>query len=614
MTNKNDIFFLIFVSFLLYLPKWLISYFYFEETSSIKVIFESVTDGYHYFPLVKYLAIFEFNNSFSPFIEDLENVMLPFYSVAIPSIFYKFVGSFSFIIIEYIFIFLFILTLYKIFNLYYSRELSIFYALVIFVTPIVFSLFPVSDLTYLKIIKDDIFTLRFPRPLITSWFLFIFLYIILSLEKKEFFTKKNFFILGIILGVTLSSFYYFFFLQVSILIIYLFYRYKLSIFSKLLQNWKSTIILILTLIIIISPMIINMNAHEEDYTRRLGIISLNIEQKIILIKYYLSAYLKIELIISLILSTLLVLTLNFKKFYNYKLTNIFYIFFVSSLTAPLLFILLTNKSGILYHFNNTVIIFLFLLILIIIFNFISRLPLKYLQTKIINLASIFLIICCILTNIFKAVPLNQNEIVKERNEFNDLSKIILKKYNLKESTLLTFDDRFMVWAVLNDIKYLNLTYFILSPKKDEMIEDDLIKSFKLLNLDKKEFSSFISNKKSSWRYINYNLSNFFFYKYMANPIKTFNDSKNFSDEINEYIMKSSPINFQQTIIPNDELVRLENKFAKTTLNKFNYPDIIILNKKNKFLQNVNSIDNYCKIYKKEFFVMFIKKEASDNCQ
>ena len=79
-------------------------------------------------------------------------------------------------------------------------------------------------------------------------------------------------------------------------------------------------------------------------------------------------------------------------------------------------------------------------------------------------------------------------------------------------------------------------------------------------------------------------------------------------------MKSSPINFQQTIIPNDELVRLENKFAKTTLNKFNYPDIIILNKKNKFLQNVNSIDNYCKIYKKEFFVMFIKKEASDNCQ
>jgi len=79
---------------------------------------------------------------------------------------------------------------------------------------------------------------------------------------------------------------------------------------------------------------------------------------------------------------------------------------------------------------------------------------------------------------------------------------------------------------------------------------------------------FIENKKSSWRYINYDLSTFFFYKYMANPIKTYNNSQNFSNEVSEYIKNSSPINFQQSIIPNEELERLRNKFLKTKLNNF----------------------------------------------
>ena len=172
--------------------------------------------------------------------------MLPFYSIFIPSLFYKFIGSFSFIVVEYLSVFLFLLILYKIFNLYYSKELSILYSLIIFVMPIFFSLLPIGDLTYFKLIKNEIFTLRFPRPLITSLYLFVFLYFITSLEKVEFFTKKNFFILGVILATTLSSFYYFFFLQISVLILYIFYRYKYSFLDKLFKNWKSLLILFLS--------------------------------------------------------------------------------------------------------------------------------------------------------------------------------------------------------------------------------------------------------------------------------------------------------------------------------------------------------------------------------
>ena len=56
---------------------------------------------------------------------------------------------------------------------------------------------------------------------------------------------------------------------------------------------------------------------------------------------------------------------------------------------------------------------------------------------------------------------------------------------------MTFDNRFMVWGVLNNIKYLNITNFIMTPKKDQMIEDDMIKSFKFLNIDSDGFNEFI---------------------------------------------------------------------------------------------------------------------------
>ena len=67
-------------------------------------------------------------------------------------------------------------------------------------------------------------------------------------------------------------------------------------------------------------MFINMSFHEEDYTRRLGLISLNLDQKKVLLVYYLTAYLRIEFLIFLSLSTLYIGFINLKK--NYKLVYI----------------------------------------------------------------------------------------------------------------------------------------------------------------------------------------------------------------------------------------------------------------------------------------------------
>lgn len=612
MSYRKNILFFALISFLFFSSRWFPSYFLFSETASVKIILESIIDGYYYFPLVKYLSIFDFNNSFSPNHMDLGNLMLPFYSVFVHSFFYKFLGSFSFILVEFLSIFIFFIIIFSLFKRFYSQEISILFSIIIFSIPIIISVLPISEITSFKIIKNNIFSLRFPRPLITSLYLFFFIYLIASFEKKEFINKKNFSILGIIFALTLSSFYYFFFLQIVITFLYLLYRYKSSFLKKLLINWNSILILIFTFLIFSIPLIINILSHENDYSQRLGIININFEQKIILIKYFFTRYLKAEFLAILITSSVYIFYINNKKIQNYKLINLFYLFFISSAITPIFFILITTKTGILFHFSNTIIIFAFLLVLVILFNLFDKISQKLFNNKIITTLSVLLIITSISLNIYKISNTTEDKI-KERLEFNKISKLILQNHILTESTLMTFDNRFMVWSVLNDIKFLNLTNFIMTPKKDRMIEDDLIKSLKFLGLNSNEFDSFIANQKTSWRYINYDMNTFFFYKYIANPVKTYNNSKDFDPDVYDYIMNSSPINFEQSIIPNYELERLSKKFTLLSLENFNYPNIIIINKKLKFIEKGIEIQNYCKVFDKDFFVLLFQKSEKINC-
>ena len=111
--NKNTAIILI-ISTILFSVKWILSFYFFKESLSVRIIFESVTDGYGYYPLAKYLAFFEFNNSFDPFINNLKTVPIPITGIFIHSIFLKIFGYSAFIIIELFAIFLFLIIFYKI--------------------------------------------------------------------------------------------------------------------------------------------------------------------------------------------------------------------------------------------------------------------------------------------------------------------------------------------------------------------------------------------------------------------------------------------------------------------------------------------------------------------
>jgi hypothetical protein len=141
-----------------------------------------------------------------------------------------------------------------------------------------------------------------------------------------------------------------------------------------------------------------------------------------------------------------------------------------------------------------------------------------------------------------------------------------------------------------------------------MIEDSLIKNFKFLGLEKSHFNIFLENRKEGWRIINYNVADFFRFKYTANSLNTFNDSRNFNNDVAEFIFKSSPLYSQQMAIPEEEFVRLEKKFKDIKLLTNNYlqPNFIILHKNHYVYKNMRKDfnKNFCVIYEGDFYIFY----------
>ena len=66
MINKLKKFYILYISFFLITVKWFFSFYFFQENIDVKIIFESVTDGKYYFPLIKYLSDLNFTATFDP--------------------------------------------------------------------------------------------------------------------------------------------------------------------------------------------------------------------------------------------------------------------------------------------------------------------------------------------------------------------------------------------------------------------------------------------------------------------------------------------------------------------------------------------------------------------
>ena len=624
--NKNNINLLILIcSSIIFLFKWYLSFNNFAEDISTKIIFESVGDGFYYFPDLKLLSNFNLNNSFSPFIDNLKNITLPTGSLVLHFIFYSIFSELSFIILELFFIIIFIIIFYKISRLLgLARIKSLTIAVILFNLPILLQLLGMDNIEYIRTLYSNFYSLRFPRPMVSNIFFFIFILLILKLNKKKLLNKKNSIIFGCISGFTFTSFYHFFVLEQLFIIFSLLFFFKFYKKELLRKNVINIFLYITSLLIISSPTLVNMFYSEIDFLERLGFTILNFHQKIFLLKYLFFKLFKLQFLVAFLITTLLFLVINSnKKFYKFKILNPFFILFYLSIISPFIFIFFSpSYFSMGFLFNDIILITIFLLYFFLICLILNSVLKKTLYYKFINFFSFVILLFSLGANIYQTnVNYNNNQLKKDniikRNEFNLIIKNIKKINTLEHDniSLLTFDNQFLVWSILNDIKYLNIINGTMVPRTHEMIEDDLINTFRYLNLNKEDFYEFIKNKKlSSWRYRNENIKNLFWMRYIANSLSTFNGSKNFDNEILKFINQSSPLLSQQLIMPNDEIDRFLNKYNSEISTSFSNPNIIIINKNNPVLikSNIN-LNYFCKSFEGKFYDLYYSFDLYTKC-
>ena len=134
----------------------------------------------------------------------------------------------------------------------------------------------------------------------------------------------------------------------------------------------------------------------------------------------------------------------------------------------MIFIIVSNKACVFYHFNNLIIIngilYLIFIILLIYLNrfLISLQIIKF--DKIIN--SIILFFFCITFYLSSLNNFKNNELKDLRKEFNNITKTIKNNDEIKNISILTFETDFMIWGIMNEVKYLHLINGLFTSKKD----------------------------------------------------------------------------------------------------------------------------------------------------
>lgn len=588
--------------------KWIPSYYFFNEELSIKIIFESVPDGEYFYPQIKYLSEMIFNKSFDQDINGLKNIPIPLSGIILHSILFKFLSFHSFVIAEFICILIFLLIFYNIFNSFFSKNLSILFALIIYFVPLILVETALDNFQYLGIFSNNFYNFRVPRPMISNLYYFSFILLIIKMNSSNFYNYKYFILLGLILGLTASSVYYYFLTEVVFLFLFILLKFKTSFLNQLLKNYNYYLILILVFLLTVLPFLIIIYLHEPEFTYRQGIIDLDNKKKLILFSYLFEKYLDIKFLIAFFILSFLSFIANFFDLNGKKLNNIFYLLFLSSLISPLLFLLLSPKTHVFYHFINFIIVTGVLHLIIFSLISINQIIKKNLNKSFIYIFIFLLLFSYSFVEFKKYQKLNNDNNYKTfRDEFSTIGSKIKSSFDMTNSSLLSFESSLIIWAILNDIKYLSYVNGFFTSKKDYMIEEDIFSAFKELGLKKENFKSFIENRKAKWRYINHNIKNSFGYKYQANSLITFQDASDFEVEELNHILKSSPVLSQQSVIPKFELDRLKKEFDKYKINNTN-SDIIVINKKNEFTLSLNLPEKeYCKVFDGEVFMMFFNK-------
>tara|TARA_B100000780_G_scaffold228684_1_gene168157 strand:+ start:1184 stop:1462 length:279 start_codon:yes stop_codon:yes gene_type:complete len=86
LKNNYIILIILISTILLILPKWILSFTFFDENIILRII-NDVTDEF-YFPIIKSFSDFNFSNSYSENVTDLKLISYPIISLLVNSFFF----------------------------------------------------------------------------------------------------------------------------------------------------------------------------------------------------------------------------------------------------------------------------------------------------------------------------------------------------------------------------------------------------------------------------------------------------------------------------------------------------------------------------------------------
>ena len=159
------------------LIKWIILVFFFDNYLYTNILL--ALHDTQYFPLIISFSNLEISPTNLNLIEGSKIISFPAFSIIIHSLMFKFLGVYSLILLELIFQIIFFLSCLSLSKIFFeNRKTSLIFCLIIISSPFILEVLSnfessrLLDLT--KDLINDNFGNRFPRPLVTGIFYFLF--------------------------------------------------------------------------------------------------------------------------------------------------------------------------------------------------------------------------------------------------------------------------------------------------------------------------------------------------------------------------------------------------------------------------------------------------------
>ena len=592
-----SIFFLI--SFFYVSIKYFLSIFeYPDENLVLKIIrFNDMEYAY----LVESFSRLDFSTDWSK-IEKSEHIIgFPIFSTIFHSLVFKPFGYYSFYILEVIFfffiIYLFFLILLK-FENNNIRSLNGILILLIICQLIEFGKFYYTGFFSKLNPITEFIGLRFPRPITTSIFAMLFLVNLVDLVNKKISeNKNNIYFISLSLALLINSFFHLFFIFFILAFLYLAPKILKESSSNFSEIFKVIFFSSLLILIGISIFFVQQNFSEPDYANRIGVHYLSINDKLNNSLEFLRIFTQVEYISLLIICVILkfYINLKFKDATLNEHLSIFFLFIISSLISPIIFLVASNKVIVSHHFLTIAKFSFFLFIFISLYLITKKILVK-------KLAVVFMVLLfIIISKNFYSKDLNNEKINEEVRIYNFLKQ---NKYINSDKILFANKNFFFdnVWFSLEN-KYISIVPGFVSSQKDVQIEKSIFQILNIFNIDENNFDEKINNKSCKRECF----AEYFNYKFIVNSMRHYKPlEKEYSIEIAKKIKGISEVDWWYLYLPYSEKIRLKNDFLEFNYDPKNNPHLVILRTQEKLLSQNNLSKDYKKVINGKFYYVFEK--------